>query len=126
MVDQCKYPYSYLRAIKKALVAGGMLACMEASMAMTGEGLLMLIKGDDGQKLLASSYIAGVLDSLTERDFCRPPGDFDPKLLFGPIEMRLKRHTFFSRQPGGLLVRDVMISLSPCDRTQKKECMCRE
>jgi hypothetical protein len=126
MIDQHKY--SYLRAIKKVLIAGGMLACMEASLAMTGEGLLTLIKGDESQKLMASAYISGVVDALTERDFCRPPGDFDSQLLFGPIEMRSKRKSyfsFFSYQLGSWLVREVMIDLSPCEWKQKK-CICRE
>ena len=92
-------------------------------MALTGGRLLGMINGSEDEKLIAAHYVNGVVDAMHEVNFCRPY-NFLPAKLFGALEIQLVYNPFFYEQTADLLVREVLVKLTPCRKKIKIPCIC--
>jgi hypothetical protein len=108
---------------KYVLLSGLMLFWASSSLALTGARLVGMINGSEDEKLIATHYVNGVVDAMHEVNFCRPH-NFLPAKLFGALEIQLAYNPFFYGQTADLLVREVLMKLTPCSKKSKIDCIC--
>jgi hypothetical protein len=60
---------------------------------------------------------------MHEVNFCRPQ-KFLPAKIFGALEIQLEYNPFFYEQTADLLVRELLMKLTPCSKKSKKDCIC--
>lgn len=112
-----------IKRAKKVALAGVMLLCASTSMALTGGSLVGLINGSDDQKKIARFYVDDIANRLNKVDFCRPY-EFEPQKIFGALEIQLTYNPFFYDITADMLVREVLIKLTPCSKKSKTRCIC--
>lgn len=113
----------WINLATKVSLTGLMLFCVTSSMALTGGRLVGMINGSDEEKKIAAFYVEDIANELDEVSFCRPY-QFEPQKIFGALEIQLTYNPFFYNVTADMLVREVLMKLTPCSKKSKTRCIC--
>lgn len=116
-------PDCFINLAKKTVVLGLMLFCTSSAIALTGGRLVGMINGSEEEKSAAVSYVVGAVDSMDQLYFCRPY-KFQPEKIFGALEIQLTYNPFFQEASADMLIREVLIKLTPCNKKSTTRCIC--